>query len=290
MVFYRKNWRPRRSILFMPASNSRALAKASALDCDGVIFDLEDSVSEQEQDGARDNLRELVQGKDFGNRETIIRVSAAGDDNYSDDIAVAIECKPDAILLPMVENNGAICDLAAMLDYSGLNDITIWAMIETPRALVNLREICDSSDRLNGLVIGPNDLARETGTANVSGRAPMLPWLMDILAHGRANGLAVLDGVYNNFKDDEGLKAECVQGSAMGFDGKTLIHPAQIEAANAAFSPSPSQIDRAQAIVDLFSLPQNKAKNALQLNGEMVERLHLENAINLLALVEKLRK
>ena len=287
MVFYRKNWRPRRSILFMPASNSRALAKASTLDCDGVIFDLEDSVSAQEQDGARDNLREFVQGKDFGNRETIIRVSAAGDDNYSDDIAVAIECKPDAILLPMVENSGAICDLAAMLDYSGFDDITIWAMIETPRALVNLREICSSNDRLNGLVIGPNDLARETGT---SGRAPMLPWLMDILAHGRANGLAVLDGVYNNFKDDEGLKAECAQGSAMGFDGKTLIHPAQIEAANAAFSPSPSQIDRAQAIVDLFALPQNKAKNALQLNGEMVERLHLENAINLLALVEKLRK
>ena len=290
MVFYRKNWRPRRSILFMPASNSRALAKASALDCDGVIFDLEDSVSEQEQDGARDNLRELVQGKDFGNRETIIRVSAAGDDNYSDDIAVAIECKPDAILLPMVDTGRVIYDLAAMLDHSNLDDITIWAMIETPRALVNLREICASNDRLNGLVIGPNDLARETGTANVSGRAPMLPWLMDILAHGRANGLAVLDGVYNNFKDDEGLKAECAQGSAMGFDGKTLIHPAQIEAANAAFSPSSSQIDRAQAIVDLFALPQNKAKNALQLNGEMVERLHLENATNLLALVEKLRK
>ncbi len=288
MVFYRKNWRPRRSILFMPASNSRALAKASTLDCDGVIFDLEDSVSEQEQDGARDNLREFVQGKDFGNREIVIRVSAAGDDNYSDDIAVAIECKPDAILLPMVDNGRAICDLAVMLD--NLDDIAIWAMIETPRALVNLREICDSNDRLNGLVIGPNDLARETGTANVSGRAPMLPWLMDILAHGRANGLAVLDGVYNNFKDDEGLKAECAQGSAMGFDGKTLIHPAQIEAANATFSPSPSQIDRAQAIVDLFALPQNKAKNALQLNGEMVERLHLENAINLLALVERLRK
>ncbi len=288
MVYYSNPWRARRSVLFMPASNSRAITKAESLDCDGVIFDLEDSVSANDQEQARKNLLELVCGTDFGGKEKVIRVSSPHRIEYSQDVSIAIECCPDVILLPKVESAEPLRNLNHMLDYCEAGGIKIWAMIETPRALLNLSEIAAFGANLDCLVVGSNDLACETGVKIEAGRDVMVPWLMDIVAHGRANGLAVLDGVFNNFDDLEGLKLECEQGARMGFDGKTLIHPKQITSANQAFSPSKAEISRAQAIVDLFSDPQNKDKGALQLDGEMVEELHFINAQNLLALVQEL--
>ncbi|MCP4182034.1 MAG: CoA ester lyase [Hyphomicrobiales bacterium] len=291
MVYYHRGWQVRRSVLFMPASNRRVLVKAHDLDCDGVIFDLEDSVSDKDQAEARKNLLELVGGRDFGRKETIIRVSSPDSTDYFPDIDVAIACSPDAILVPKVETADVLHDLSKALDGYGANDIDIWAMIETPRAIINLREIASAnagtSGRLNCLVVGPNDLARETGVPMVRGRAAMIPWLMDVVAHGRTNGLVLLDGVYNAFGDGEGLIEECLQGVSMGFDGKTLIHPLQIDHANRIFSPSKEQIKRAKLIIDLFQKPENLHKNALQLDGEMVERLHFDNAKNLLEQVDR---
>ncbi len=289
MVYIGKNWRPRRSVLYMPGSNRRALTKAPSLDCDGVIFDLEDSVSRQDQDQARENLIELVRGRDFGGKETIIRVSALSSSDYLEDVATAIKCSPDAILLSMVESRQMLEDLSDRLQSSGAGDIGIWAMIESPLALVNLKEITSFGGNLECLAVGPNDLARETGVAMKKGREAMLPWLMDIVAHGRAYGLGLLDGVFNAFRDEEGFSEECRQGALMGFDGKTLIHPAQIEAANEAFSPDEADIAHARAVVDLFARQENQDNNALQLDGEMVERLHLGNAQKLLELLDRLR-
>jgi citrate lyase subunit beta/citryl-CoA lyase len=293
MVYIGKNWRPRRSVLYMPGSNRRALTKAPLLDCDGVIFDLEDSVSREDQGQARENLIELVRGRDFGGKETIIRVSALGSSDYPEDVATAIGCSPDAILLSMVESRQMLEDLSGRLQSSGAKNIGIWAMIESPLALVNLKEISSFGGNLAGklecLVVGPNDLAKETGVAMKKGREAMLPWLMDIVAHGRAYGLGLLDGVFNAFRDEEGFNEECGQGALMGFDGKTLIHPAQIDAANQAFSPDETDIAHASAVVELFSRQENQGKNALQLDGEMVERLHLESAQKLLDLLDRLR-
>jgi citrate lyase subunit beta/citryl-CoA lyase len=288
MVFISKNWRPRRSVLFMPASNRRALEKAPTFGCDGLIFDLEDSVSIEDQDEARENLVELVRGHDFGEKETIIRVSAPQEPEYLKDLETAIKCSPDAILLPKVETRQMLEDLSGALRSAGAENIRIWAMIESPLALVNLKEIASFGQNLKCLVVGPNDLAKETGVAIDNDRQAMVPWLMDIIAHGRANGLALLDGVFNAFRDEKGLERECLQGAQMGFDGKTLIHPAQIEAANKAFSPDEQELSRARAIVELFSLPQNQTKNAVQLDGEMVERLHFNSARKLLDLAGKL--
>ena len=293
MVYFYENWRARRSVLYMPSSNRRALMKAASLDCDGVIFDLEDSVAAKDQDAARENLLELVRGQDFGQREIIIRVSGRESDEFEKDFEIAVSCNPDAILVPKVETPEVLADLDRRLADFAAKDMKLWAMIESPRALVNLKEIAalgyQADSRLNCLVVGPNDLARDSGIAMEKSREVMVPWLMDIVAHGRANGLAILDGVFNAFGDGEGLEVECLQGAAMGFDGKTLIHPAQIEAANRFFSPGEKEIIHAREVVALFARPENMGKNALQLNGEMIERLHLGNAENLLELVNALK-
>jgi len=250
---------------------------------------LEDSVSVSEQARARGNLLQYVKGREFGGIETIIRVCASDSHEYSQDISTAIECRPNAILLPKVETPAAINDLRHMLDYCDLATTKIWAMIETPLALVNLKEITSANCGLEVLVVGPNDLARETGVAMMPGRHAMVPWLMDIIAHGRANGLGLLDGVFNKFRDKQGFLEECQQGALMGFDGKTLIHPAQINIANTAFSPSEHEISRARAIIELFSKPENAGKAALQLDGEMIEELHLEEAKLLVEMNDKFK-
>ena len=295
MVFipeHAEKFRFRRSALFMPASNARALEKARTLSCDTLIFDLEDAVADDALGTAHENLLTLVKGEEFGGRERVIRVSAYGSPTFSEDLAVALACQPDAILLPKVEQAGTIAEVANLagsdgpIPAPGLWTPAIWAMIETPMALLNLREICAASKRLSCLVVGPNDLAKATGTSMEQGRDAMLPWLMMIIAAARAHGQSVLDGVYNNFRDIDGLAAECAQGASMGFDGKTLIHPSQIDTANNAFGPSEKEIARAQAIVDAFSLPSADGKGAIQINGEMVERLHLAVAERLLRLME----
>lgn len=268
-------------MLFMPASNERALAKASALACDGVIFDLEDSVAPDAQEQARRNLLDRVRGGDFGRRERIIRTSAAGTGEYARDFDTALACAPDAILLPKVEDPATLREAADAIRAAG-SRARLWAMIESPRAIVDIAAIAAATPLLQALVVGPNDLAKSTGVPMRSGRAAMIPWFMSVVAAGRANGLAILDGVYNAFRDLDGFAAECAQGAELGFDGKTLIHPSQIEAANRAFGAQPEEIDRARRIVAAFDLPENRGKGAIRMDGEMVERLHLDSALRLL--------
>lgn len=284
-----KPFRLRRSVLFLPASNARAIEKAKTLSADCVIFDLEDSVAEEARKTAHANLLELVKGADFGGRERIIRTPATGCPGFDAAFDVAIQCAPDAILLPKVETLKPLQTATAMLEKQG-SKAALWIMIETPMALMNLNKIAGSGPPLSALVVGPNDLAKATGVKMEGGRPVMLPWLMQVVAAARAHGLHVLDGVYNAFRDLDGLAAECAQGAAMGFDGKTLIHPAQIETANSAFSPSQEELARAEAIVSAFAKPENTHKGAIQIDGAMVERLHLEQAERLLAAAKTTRK
>ena len=284
MVFFHKNWRQRRSVLYMPSTNRRVLEKAPHLDCDGVVFDLEDSIADEARADAHQNLRELVKDTDFGDKERVIRLPQLGSASFAEDLTVSLSCKPDALLLPKVGSASDIETFQQMLEEVPA-DLQIWAMIETPQALMNLKEIaaCGDSTRLNCLVIGPNDLAKETGAKMEPGREVMLPWLMQILAAARAYNLSILDGVYNNFRDLEGLDAECQQGASMGYDGKTLIHPAQIEAANLRFGPSETDIKQAETIIAAFDDPANAGHAVLQIEGEMFEFLHLGMARQLIS-------
>ncbi len=276
------NFRLRRSALFMPSSNERALAKAPSLNCDTVIFDLEDAVGADERENAIKNLRQLVNNTDFGPRETVIRTGQFDGSEFTDDLAIAIESVVDVVLLPKVENAQAILQTENRLNAAG-SKASLWAMIETPLALMNLTEIASASTRLKCLVVGPNDLSKATGASLSNHRAALQPWLMQIVAAARAYNLNVLDGVYNNFKDQEGFAQECKQGAAMGFDGKTLIHPSQIKTANKSFGPDEKQIARAIQIVKAFGEKANAHKGVIQIDGEMIERLHLEQAELLLA-------
>lgn len=271
-------FRLRRSVLFMPASNRRALEKAPTLPCDCVIFDLEDAVDGEDRQAARFNLLELVKDRDFGRREVIVRIGELTD------LDAAIACKPDAILLPKISEAGTVLTVSRLLEEKGV-PVALWAMIETPLGLLNVKEIACASPRLKCLVAGPNDLARETGINGPEARSHLHPLLMMMIAAARAHGLSVLDGVYNRFRDIDGFAVECIQAAAMGFDGKTLVHPTQIEPANEKFGPTGEEIARAKAIVNAFDLKENRNKGVIQLNGEMFERLHLRQAGRLLELV-----
>jgi len=280
MVFLDRDWRPRRSVLFLPASNPRAISRAAALPCDCVIFDLEDSVAPEMADAARRNVRS-IHPADFGRRERIVRVSAFGSLSFEADLEAALVAKPDAILLPKVEAAEPIVSVSARLAGSG-SAARLWAMVETPQAILEIAAIARADSRLQVLVMGPNDLSKTTGVPMLPGRVAFVPWFMSVIAAGRANRLCILDGVYNDFRNGEGLAEECRGGALLGFDGKTLIHPSQIDAANAAFSPSAEEFAAARRVVDAFALPENKLLGAIAFDGVMVERLHLENAERLL--------
>jgi len=275
MVFFFADWRPRRSVLFVPASNARAIAKSATLGADVLIFDLEDSVASAERGAARANLADLPTKESA--RERIVRIHRPDHEAFRDDIAAALTAHPDAILVPKVETAN---HLAAVREIAP--GIPLWAMVETPLALLNLGEIA-AAPGLACLVLGPNDLARSTGVAMRPGRAAMIPWFMSVIAAARAHRLCVLDGVFNAFADAAGFAAECGQAAELGIDGKTLIHPSQVEPANRAFSPDPAELDHARAICAAFARPENAARGAISLDGEMIERLHLEQAERLLA-------
>lgn len=283
MAIFGENWRPRRSALFVPASNERALGKAPKLHSDCIIFDLEDSVAPGERQQARANLAGV--DMDTGT-ETVIRISQWKTADADGDLQAAIARKPDAILLPKLESPDPLFELREMLGEDGP---AIWAMIESPAALMDLRYIVGCADRtgLECLIVGPNDLAKTTGVKPGADRLEMLPWLMQVIAAARAFGLVALDGVYNDFSDTEGFLRQCEQGARMGFDGKTLIHPAQIAAANSAFLPPADERKKAMAIIEAFEKPENADKGAINIDGEMVERLHLDSARNLLAVLER---
>jgi citrate lyase subunit beta/citryl-CoA lyase len=287
--------RPRRSVLYMPGSNTRALEKARTLPVDGVILDLEDAVAPDAKEKARAQVMQVVRAGGFGHREVVIRLNALDTPWFAHDFEAAIAARPDAILVPKISTAEQIEMIGTrLLDTHADHHVRLWAMIETPAAIFNIRELAaeakDSESRLAGFVIGTNDLAKETRARLVPGRAPMLPWLSACVLAAHAYGIDVLDGVYNDIADTAGFAAECVQGRDMGFDGKTLIHPSQVEPCNAAFSPSAEESAQARRIIAAFDRPENHGKGVVQIDGRMVERMHADIARRTVAIAEAIEK
>ncbi|MGB3745267.1 MAG: CoA ester lyase [Xanthobacteraceae bacterium] len=286
--------RPRRSVLYMPGSNPRALEKARDLPADVLILDLEDAVAPEAKLQAREAVVKAIQ-QGFGDREVLVRINGLDTRWWVEDIDAAASARPDAILVPKVSSPRQLQDLAARLVDMGTDPhVRVWAMMETPLAMLNVGDIAaaalDSETRLAGFVMGTNDLAKDTRARLVPGRAPMLPWLMNCLAAARAYGLDILDGVYNDIGDAAGFAAECRQARDLGFDGKTLIHPRQIEPCNEAFSPAAEEVDAARKIIAAFDLPENENKGVLQVDGRMIERLHAEMARRTVAIADAIAK
>ncbi|QBX55704.1 CoA ester lyase [Nocardioides seonyuensis] len=268
---------PLRSVLYMPSSNERALEKAKSIACDGLILDLEDAVAPDAKPAAREAAAAAAASGDYGRRTVTIRVNGIGTEWHDADIVAAAEAGPAAIVVPKVNSAAEVQQLVAAMEKAGAPDHTrLWAMVETPIAILSALEIAQASDRLGAFVLGTNDLVKELYAEHVPGRAPLLPSLHTALLAGRAAGIAVIDGVYNNVKDSEGFLAECEQGRQMGFDGKTLIHPGQVEGANAAFAPSEAAVEDAQGLIQAFE--DGKGSGVVTYNGKMVENLHVESA------------
>ena len=281
---------PRRSVLYMPGANERALEKAKALDADALILDLEDSVAPDSKAIGRENVCAAVRSGEYGHRELAIRVNSIGTEWHDDDIKAAAEAGPDAILVPKVESAAQVHELVAKIEAAGAPASTqLWAMIETPIALLHAEEIAAAHERLTVIVMGTNDIVNETYGLHVPGRNPLvLTSLAWTLLAVRAAGKVIIDGVYNNVKDPEGFDAETKQGREMGFDGKTLIHPTQVEPANAVFSPSVADIERAKGMIEAFDEAAREGKGVATFNGKMVEELHIRDAKRILAFAEVL--
>ncbi len=275
--------RRRRSALYMPASNARAIAKARTLDCDVVILDLEDAVAPDEKAAARDRVVEAVREGGFGERELVVRVNGLDTPWYADDIAAIRAIGVDAVLVPKVSS---VADLVAVRASLGEDGPPIWAMIETCAAILALPALSAAAaeTRLTALVAGTNDLAKEMRCRLDADRMPLIPALTATIMAARAAGIVALDGVCNALDDPPRFTAECAQGATLGFDGKTLIHPSQIDAANAGFGPTEEELAWARQIVAAFAAPETADKGAIRLNGQMVERLHLAEAEAILAL------
>ena len=277
------SFRPRRSVLYMPGSNARAIEKARTLPADGIILDLEDAVAPDAKTQARAQVVDAVKARGFGSREVFVRINGIDTPWHADDLDAAAHAAPDAILVPKI---GRVEQLERvgqrLLDMKTDHKTRIWAMIETPEAIFNINALAaearDSETRLAGFVVGTNDLAKETRVRIVPGRQPMLSWLMRCLLAAHAHGIDILDGVYNDFSDTKGFEAECAQGRDMGFDGKTLIHPNQIEPCNTVFSPSSEEVAQARKLIAAFELPENQGRGVVQVDGRMVERMHAEMA------------
>ncbi|MET1416171.1 CoA ester lyase [Roseibium sp. HPY-6] len=273
--------RPRRSALYMPGSNARALEKAKSLDVDCLLLDLEDAVAPDAKDLARTQIGDAVAAGGYGEREVVIRINGLDTPWGESDLRMAVNSTADAILVPKVNAPSDLQRVAHLLSlHNAPGSLQLWAMMETPEAMLNAAAIgaCgqDPEIRLSCFVMGTNDLAKETRARLTPGRAAMVPWLMTCVAAARAGGIDILDGVYNAFQDEEGFALECAQGVDMGMDGKTLIHPKQLAPCHAAFSPSESDVAWARKINDAFDLPENADKGAIQVDGKMVERLHAE--------------
>ena len=283
--------RPRRSVLYMPGANERALEKAKTIDADALILDLEDSVAPDAKVQGRENVVAAVRSGEYGHRELAIRVNSIGTEWHDADVEAASQAGPDAILVPKVESAEQVLALVEALERHGAPDHTqLWAMIETPRALLHAEEIAAAHERLTVVVMGTNDIVNETYGLHVPGRnATVLTSLAWTLLAVRAAGKVVIDGVYNAVKDPEGFEVEARQGREMGFDGKTLIHPSQVEPANVAFAPSADDVERAQGLIDTFEEAKAAGQGVVTFNGKMVEELHVRDARRILAFHEALQ-
>jgi (3S)-malyl-CoA thioesterase len=269
--------RPYRSVLYIPGSNGRALEKAKTLPVDAIIFDLEDAVAPAEKDNARAMLAEALSAGGYGNRMRIVRINGLTTDWGKADAEAVRDMDCDAILLPKVESAAQV---QALADITG--DLPIWAMMETPRGMLAALEIAEHP-MMQGFVMGTNDLAKELQTRFRPDRLPMQAGLGLCLLAAKAAGIVIVDGVYNAFKDTEGLQAECEQGRDMGFDGKTLIHPAQVEVANTSFAPTEAEIDLSRRQIEAFEQAERDGSGVAVVDGKIVENLHVETAREILA-------
>jgi citrate lyase subunit beta / citryl-CoA lyase len=270
-------FRPRRSVLYMPSANERALEKAKTLPCDGLILDLEDSVAPDAKPAAREAACAAARSGAYGKRELAIRVNGADTEWHAADLAAACAAGPDAIVVPKVDSADAVLELVdAMAQHDAPAHTKLWAMLETPYAVLHAEEIAAAAYRLTVLVMGTNDLVKELYAEHVPGRAPILTALSTSLLAARPAGRVILDGVYNDVKDTDGFLAECRQGRELGFDGKTLIHPGQVAGANEAFAPSEQAVEDARGILQAWE--EGRGTGVVTYNGRMIENLHVESA------------
>jgi citrate lyase subunit beta/citryl-CoA lyase len=281
-------FRPRRSVLYMPASNARALEKARSIPCDGLILDLEDAVAPDAKAAAREAACAAAASGEYGAREVTIRVNGADTEWHADDLRAACDAGPDAVVVPKVDSADAVLQLVeAMTGHDAPEHTKLWAMVETPAAMLHAEEIAAASDRLTVLVMGTNDLVKELYAEHVPGRQPVLPALGLTLLAARATGKAILDGVYNDVKDTDGFLAECRQGRELGFDGKTLIHPGQVAGANETFAPSPQAVEDARGILEAWEAG---GSGVVTYHGRMIEHLHVESARRTLSMHEAIQQ
>ena len=283
--------RPRRSLLFMPGSNARALEKGRNLPADGLILDLEDSVAPDAKAGAREQIAKAVAADGYGKRELLIRINSLDTAWWADDVAMAGQAATDGILVPKVSTVEDLRLVSDRLAEVGADPaLKVWAMIETARAVLDADRLAatvhEAGSRLAGFVFGPNDISRETRIRMLPGRATMLPMISHCILATRAHGLEILDGPYSDFANTDGFAQECIQARDLGFDGKTLIHPGQIDACNAIFTPPAEEVAAARRIIAAFELPENASRGAIQIDGRMVERLHADMARRTIAIAD----
>ncbi|MCP4780188.1 MAG: CoA ester lyase [Hyphomicrobium sp.] len=283
--------RPRRSVLYMPGANKRAFEKAKTLPADSLILDLEDSVAPEAKAQARDSVCAAVKAGGYGHRELVIRVNAIETPWGMDDLRAAVAAVPDAILVPKVSQPGDIVTAAKVLgSVHAPGKTRLWAMMETPKSMLNAREIAalgtEPEHRLACLVMGTNDLLKESRARALHNRIAIVPWLAMTLVAARAFGLDILDGVYNDFRDEEGFREECEHGRTLGMDGKTLIHPSQVTPCNEIFSPTDEEVTWSRAIIAAFDKHENDHKGVITVDGKMVERLHLAMAERTVAIAD----
>ena len=271
---------PRRSVLYMPASNARALEKARTIPADAIIFDLEDAVAPDAKEAAREQACAAVRSGGYGRRELTIRCNALDTPWGRDDLAAASAAGPAAVVIPKVAGTDQLNEVAALA-----GGTRIWAMVETPAAIFSVREIA-GHPAVDVLVLGTNDLAHELRASLVAGRGPLLPHLAVALLAAREAGKVILDGVYNDVKDLAGLQDECLQGAQLGFDGKTLVHPAQVEVANRAFAPTEAEVEHAARVIAAFEQAGREGRGVVTVDGRMIENLHVDNARRVLATAE----
>lgn len=279
--------RPRRSVLYMPGSNARAMEKAKALNADAVIFDLEDAVAPDAKVEARGQVCEMVTAGGYAPREVIIRVNGLDTEWGRDDIAATAKAGADGLLVPKINRAEDVEEADRLIDEAGApKGLRLWIMMETPIAMLRAQEIAAAGGRLDCMVMGTNDLAKELNASHTDARTPMITSLALSMLAARAYELTILDGVYNDIKNEAGFRAMCEQGRELGFDGKTLIHPSQLDICNEIFSPPPGAIEEAREVIAAFASPDAAGKGVLKVGGKMVELLHLEQAKQTVAIAD----
>ncbi len=281
--------RPRRSMLFMPGSNARAIEKAKSLPADGLIFDLEDAVAPDAKVAAREQVCAAVRAGGYGQRELVVRANGLTTPWGRDDLAAVATCGANAVLVPKVESADGVRQIIAVLsEYDAPERLSVWCMLETPFGVLRAEAIATASPRVAALVMGTSDLTKDLQASHTRARIPLLHSLGHCLLVGRAYGLVVLDGVHLDLSDDEGFAEVCRQGAEMGFDGKTLIHPKTIAAANAAYAPSPDDVVWARRVIEAHADAEGKGQGVVLVDGQLIENLHVESAQRVVQIAESI--